>query len=322
MGQRVFISGATGFVGSHLIRLLYSPQYEIFGTSFPEKPEKGKGACGEEIFFLDVRSEQDVYGTIRNIKPDWIFHLAAVSNVKHSWERRRETLETNLMGTFYLLEGARRFAPKARVLFVSSSDVYGVLSLEEEPLQEDRPLHPVNPYAFTKIGGEMLSVFYAQIEKMDIVIARSFPHTGPGQSPDFVCSDWAWQIARIEKGLQEPVIKVGNCSIRRDFTDVRDVVRAYVLLMQKGRKGGVYNVSSGRAVRLRDILNLLLSLAKEDIAVKADQRKLRRADIPLLVGDNRKIKAETAWEPKIELRQTLSDLLDDWRQGISGVRLS
>jgi GDP-4-dehydro-6-deoxy-D-mannose reductase len=319
---KVFITGATGFVGNHLRELLLSPQYQVFAASFPEKPEEEKAASGEKIFFLDIRSEKDVHDIVKDIKPDWIFHLAAISNVKHSWEERKVTLETNLMGTFYLLEAVRRFTPDARVLFVSSSDVYGALVPEEKVWREEDALRAVNPYAFTKISGEMLSEFYFLIEKMKVIIARSFPHTGPGQSPDFVCSDWAFQIARIEKDLQEPAIRVGNCSVRRDFCDVRDVVRAYILLLQKGRSGQVYNISSGKAIRLQEILDLLLSLARRNIAVDVDERKLRKVDIPFLVGDNKKIRKEVAWQPKIPLPQTLGDLLNDWRQKVSGVRPS
>lgn len=316
MALKVFITGATGFVGSHLIEYLSSPEYKIYGTSYPERPEE-KGKAGKcQIFYLDIRSEEGVFEAIRRIQPEWIFHLAAISNVKHSWENRKETLETNLMGSFYLLEAVRKFAPKARVLFVSSSDVYGVLTPKEKALQEEGSLKAVNPYALTKIGGEMLSWFYARIEKIDIRIARSFPHTGPGQSPAFVCSDWASQIARIEKGLVDPVIKVGNCKVKRDFTDVRDMVMAYTLLMQKGKSGEVYNVCSGKAVSLREILDLLLSFSLEEIRVEVDWRKLRKADIPLLVGDNQKIKEATSWEPKIPLRQSLRDLLEYWRETI------
>ncbi|UCC39556.1 MAG: GDP-mannose 4,6-dehydratase [Candidatus Aminicenantes bacterium] len=311
MGLRVFISGATGFVGKHLISFLASFDYTVFGTSFPEKPESGED---ENIFYLDIRSEEEVFKAVKRIQPDWIFHLAAVSNVRHSWEKRKETLETNLMGTFYLFEAARKFTPQARILFVSSSDVCGVLSPIEEALSEDDSTPVVSPYAFTKVNGEILSKFYAQVEELDIVVARSFPHTGPGQSPDFVCSDWACQIAQIEKGKTEPVIKVGNIEVKRDFLDVRDVVRAYALLMQQGKSGEVYNVCSGRAVSLSEILDLFLSLSSQEIEAQVDSQKLRKADIPLLLGDNKKIKQETSWEPQIPLKQSLIDLLDYWRQ--------
>ena len=178
---------------------------------------------------------------------------------------------------------------------------------------EEEPTQAVNPYAYTKLCGEILSRFYAQIENMDIVIARSFPHTGPGQSPDFVCSDWASQIARIEKGLAEPVIKVGNISVQRDFLDVRDVVKAYALLMEKGKTGEVYNVCSGKSVLLKEILNILLSFSSKAIEIQVDSQKLRKSDISLLFGDNQKIKQELSWEPKITLKQSLFDLLEYWR---------
>ncbi|MEE9389949.1 MAG: GDP-mannose 4,6-dehydratase [Candidatus Aminicenantaceae bacterium] len=311
MSLRVFISGATGFVGRHLVSFLGSSDYTIFGTSFPDKPERGEG---ENIFYLDIRSEEKVFEAIERVRPDWIFHLAAVSNVKHSWERRRETMETNLMGTFYLFEAVRKFAPRARMLFISSSDVYGILSPIEKPLSEEDLTHVVSPYAFTKVSGEVLSSFYAQIEKLDIVIARSFPHTGPGQSPDFVCSDWACQIAQIEKGQAAPAVKVGNINLKRDLSDVRDVAKAYVFLMQKGKSGEDYNVCSGKAVLLSEILDLLLSFSSQKIDVKVDPQKLRKADIPVLLGDNEKIKRETSWEPQIPLKQSLTDLLNYWRQ--------
>jgi len=315
LGLKVFISGATGFVGSHLVDCLDSPEYEIFGTSFPEKPKKSD-AREHKTFYLDIRSDEDVLQALKKIQPDWIFHLAAVSNVGQSWEKRKETMEINLMGTFHLLEATRQIAPKARVLFVSSADVYGILNPTEGVFHEEVSLCPANPYAFTKICGEMLSQFYVQNEKLKVIIARSFPHTGPGQSPDFVCSDWAYQIARIEKGLEEPVIKTGNRTLRRDFTDVRDVVRAYILLMKKGRIGETYNVSSGKAVQLKEILDILLSFSKEKIEVEVDRQKVRRIDISLLVGDNQKIRKQTSWEPKIPLDQSLHDLLDYWRDQI------
>jgi len=317
LSLRVLITGATGFVGFHLIKLIDSPDYTIYGTAFPEKVEKEEeGKSRVNIFHLDIRSERDVFQAVKKSRPDWVIHLAAVSNVKHSWDKREETLETNLMGTFYFLEALRKLAPQAKVLFVSSSDVYGVLTPKPEVLREEDPLQAVNPYAFTKISGEILSRFYARIEKMEVVIARSFPHTGPGQSPAFVCSDWAYQIARIEKGLAEPIIRIGNCKVKRDFTDVRDVTRAYVLLLQKGKSGEVYNVCSGQAVLLRDILDLLLSFSREKIRVEVDRQKLRKADIPLLVGSNQKIREGTSWQPKISLKQSLSDLLEYWRNKV------
>jgi GDP-4-dehydro-6-deoxy-D-mannose reductase len=310
---KVFITGATGFAGRHLMNSLPAPEFSLYGASFPLPPHPSE----KNIFLLDMRSERDVFDVIRLVQPRWIFHLAAVSNVKHSWERRRETMETNVMGTFYLFEAVRKFVPDAKVLYVSSSDVYGFLpggeDRGEKAFSEEDPFRLTNPYALSKMDGELLAGFYGRIENLDVIIARPFPHTGPGQSSDFVCSDWARQVIQIDRGAQEPVMRVGNLDVKRDFTDVRDTVRAYVLLMQKGRRGEVYNICRGEGVSLKEILEIFLSAASKAVAVEQDQEKMRKVDIPFLVGDNRKIKKETSWEPCVPLGKTLLDLLDYWR---------
>jgi len=309
---KVFISGATGFVGHHLIDFLSSSEYKIYGTSYPHRPPPSE----KNIFFLDIRKEEEVFRIIKKIKPQWIFHFAAVSNVGHSWKMRKETLETNLMGTYYFLEAVRKFCPQSRILFISSSDIHGGMPSEGELLKEEDSFHILSPYSFSKVSGELLSRFYSEVEDLDIVIARPFPHTGPGQSSDFVCSDWACQIARIEKNLSKPVIKVGNLEVKRDFGDVRDVVKAYFLLMKKGKRGGTYNVCSEKAVSLQKILDILLSYSYLEIAVQTDTAKFRRADIPFLVGSSEKIRKDTSWKPEIPLEKTLRDLLEYWRKKI------
>lgn len=309
MVPRVFITGATGFVGRHLTCLLREQGFPIAGTCFPDEP----GPDDREICRVDLRSAAHLSAVLERARPDWVFHLAAQSNVRRSWENRQETLETNVMGTSNLYEAVRRAAPSARFLFISSSDVYGILSGGERNFREDDPVQAVNPYAYSKIAGELLSRFYIQVEKLDIVTARSFPHTGPGQASDFVFSDWASQVARIEKGLAEPVIRTGNLAVRRDYSDVRDVVRAYVLLLQKGRTGEVYNICSGRTVLLEEALDKLLSLAKLRVEVRQDPSKLRKTDIPFLGGDCSKLREETGWTGGIPLERTLRDLLEHWR---------
>lgn len=320
----VLITGITGFVGGYLARSLArggddggpgAP--DIFGTSFPQAPP----ASSDNVFHLDLRVECEVRDLVRRVRPDRVFHLAAVSNVRSSWQARRETLETNVLGTHNLLEAVRLEAPGARVLFVSSSDVYGVLTEGEAPLAEERPFRVTNPYAYSKAAGEMMCGFYERIEGLDIVIARPFPHTGPGQAPDFVCADWARQIVRIERGESEPVLRVGNLDVRRDFSDVRDVVEAYEALMRKGLRGEVYNVCSGKALALREILDFLVGGAgAAPIRVEVDPAKLRKTDVPLLIGDNRKIAAATGWSPRIPVAQTLKDLLSAAREG-SGLNI-
>jgi len=309
----VFITGATGFVGSYLREFLTSQGHRIWGSAYPDVPEF---SSDDQIFYLDIRSEKDVFEHIKELRPDWVFHLAAVSNVRHSWNRRKETFETNIVGTLNVYEGIRKFSPHARIVFVSSSDIYGTKFCSENPLDEKEEVMAVNPYAYTKWSGEVLSDFYARVENLNIVIARSFPHTGPGQSADFVCSDWACQIARIEKGLSEPVINVGNLSVERDFTDVRDVVGAYVGLIEKGKTGEVYNVCSGRSYSLENIIKSLLSFARKEISIRVDSQKLRKVDIQWLVGDNRKIIEAISWEPQIPIEQSLEELLEYWRQRV------
>jgi GDP-4-dehydro-6-deoxy-D-mannose reductase len=316
---RVLITGATGFVGGHLIRALEEEgpsAFEIFGTTYPDAPRRS----GNKLYFLDLRSEKDVTKLVSEIRPDWIFHLAAVSNVRRSWQMRSETIETNVLGTHNLLEAVRQTTPTARVLFISSSDVYGYAVSPTEALKEDAPLEVISPYAYSKVAGEMLCGFYGKIENIDIVIARPFPHTGPGQTEDFVCSDWARQVAQIERGNIAPVMKVGNLDVQRDFCDVRDVVKAYILLLRKGRRGEPYNICSGKAIALREILDFLVREASGNtpISVEIDTAKHRKIDMPFQLGSPRKISEETGWSPRIQMEQTLRDLLAFWRQSLAG----
>jgi GDP-4-dehydro-6-deoxy-D-mannose reductase len=330
--KRILITGASGFAGRHLIEWLgvgekarhgarsgKGGRSEFFGTCFPERPEHcetlGAEAPAVKLFHVDLRSEASVAALMRDVRPDEVYHLAALSQVRASWEKRREAVETNLMGTFHLFEAARNLAPAARILFISSSDVYGDAKprTRKRLFFEDDRDGVVNPYAFTKIAGELLGEFYSRREKLAVVVARPFPHTGPGQTEVFVCSDWARQIARIERGEAAPVIRVGNLRIKRDYLDVRDVVHAYALLMRWGKVGEVYNVSSGNAPALGAILRMLLSFTIRKIEVHVDPARLRKSDIPYLAGSNAKIKARTGWYPKIPLEKTLLDLLEYWR---------
>ena len=312
--MKVLITGAGGFAGRHLAAALPPSKYTVFGTCYPLPP---RGPVNND-FFLDLRSERDVYDAVRIVQPQWVVHLAAVSHVGASWDRRKEAMETNVMGTFFLLEAVKKYAAGARFLFVSSADVYGDAASgggggDGRPLVEGGPVRAVSPYGLSKLEGELLGGFYGRVDGLDAVIARPFPHTGPGQPPDFVCSDWARQIVRIERGAQESVLKVGNVDVRRDFTDVRDVVLAYALLLQKGERGEAYNICRGEALSLRRILDALLSHSTRVIDVEPDPGKMRPLEIPCLAGDNGKIRRATGWEPRIPMEQTLRDLLDYWR---------
>ncbi len=314
MNRKLLVTGATGFVGTHLLKALDRPGQRIYGTSFPHDPDGPGLSCECRICRLDIRDRAAVMALFADVRPDWVFHLAAVSNVRHSWEKRSETLETNLMGTLHVLEAIRASAPEARLLFASSSNVYRDVSTPGQGLSETDAVRPVSPYAFTKISGEMLCALYAEVEGLDVVISRAFPHTGPGQSPDFVCSDWARQIARIERGEQRPVIRVGNLEVSRDFCDVRDVVKAYIRLLELGESNQIYNVATGTAVRLGGILDRLLSLTPLEVDVQVDPGKLRPSDISRLCGDFSKLNRITGWKPDIPLDRTLADLLEYWRE--------
>lgn len=316
MTRTILITGATGFVGTHLMGALDQPGNRLFGTSFPEPPAPLELSCPLDLCRLDIREAEAVSELVARIRPDWVFHLAAVSSVGHTWARRGETLATNLLGTLNVLDAVRASAPAARILFTSSSNVYDEETARERSLRETDAVRSLSPYAYSKISGELLCGFYREVEGLDIVISRAFPHTGPGQSPDFVCSDWARQVIRIERNRQEPEILVGNLSVFRDFCDVRDVVKAYILLMERGLSGEIYNVSSGEAVALKQILEHLLSLVTPIPRIRVDPHKLRKTDILRLCGDNRKIRDATGWEPEIPLRRTLDDLASYWRRNL------
>jgi nucleoside-diphosphate-sugar epimerase len=324
---KILITGATGFVGRHLVELFSREKarggkrgtgFRIIGTCFPEHPEHclglENGPSFLELVHLDLRDSGAVDRLVGRVKPDGVVHLAAISQVRVSWEKRRETFDANLLGTLNLFEALRNEAPKARVLYVSSSDVYGGLRGRKRLHREEDPRDVVSPYAFTKVGGELLAEFYARIEKLPVVIARPFPHTGPGQTAEFVFSGWARQTAQAEaRKKKEFRLRVGNLSIRRDYSDVRDVVRAYALLLEKGRPGQVYNVCSGKAPSLGESLRLLVSNSPAKVRVEVDRAKFRKADIPYLAGTNAKLRRETGWAPGYSLGQTLHDLLEDWR---------
>jgi GDP-4-dehydro-6-deoxy-D-mannose reductase len=308
------VTGASGFVGRHLLQLLDSPENEVHGTSFPHAPPSWDLSCENNIRHLDIRDKKRLTKAIAQAQPQWVFHLAAVSNVGYSWKNRAETLETNLIGTQHVFEAVREHVPQARVLFVSSSNVYAQRTGDNVVLSEDDPVEAVSPYAYSKLCGELMSRFYSAVEDLAVILTRAFPHTGPGQSPDFVCSDWASQIVAIERDQAEPIVRVGNIAVRRDFCDVRDVVKAYVLLLEKGTAGETYNIASGRAVALEEILETLLSLSPVEVKVEVDPQKMRKADILSLRGDADKIRQDTGWQSRIPLEDTLRDLLDTWRK--------
>ncbi len=301
-------------MGCHLTRYLIYGGHEISGIDYPdiEFPDDLKSQEKLKIYEGDLRDDKIVSEIMGECKPDAIFHLAAQSSVKISFENPQETFSDNLFGTLNLLEVVSKLDYEVKTLVISSSEVYGQLEPEECPVDEDHPLRPVNPYAVSKAAVDLMAYQYFKAYKLPIYVARAFSHSGPGQKTVGVLSDWAFQIAKIELGLSPPVLKVGNLNVQRDYTDVRDVVRAYMDIIEKGKPGRPYNVCTGKGYKLSDLLERYRSMAKKDIEVMKDQSRMRPVDIPILTGSNKRIKEDTGWEPEIEMEITLADSLKFW----------
>jgi len=312
--MKALITGIGGFVGCHLTRYLFYGGHEVSGLDYPniELPDDFKTYERLKIYEGDLRDDKISNQVINECKPDVIFHLAAQSSVKISFENPQETFSDNLFSTLSLLEAVSKLDYEVKTLVISSSEVYGQLEPEECPVDEDHPLMPINPYAVSKAAVDLMAYQYFKAYKTPVYIARAFSHSGPGQKTVGVLSDWAFQIAKIELGLTPPVLKVGNLNVQRDYTDVRDVIRAYLDIIEKGKPGKPYNVCSGRGYKLSDLLEKYRSMAKKDIEVLEDQSRMRPVDIPILTGSNKRIKEDTGWEPEIEIETTLSDSLKFW----------
>lgn len=267
-----------------------------------------------EIHEADILDPPGLARIISGFEPEAIFHLAAFSNPQSSWENARRTLETNIIGSHNLLQAATDTGVLPRVLLVGSGQQYGNVPENEQPIAEDRAQRPLTPYAVSKSAQEMLGLRFFLAEKLPVFLVRSFNHTGPGQEPSYVCSSFAQQVAQIEAGRREPPIRVGNLEARRDFTDVRDVVRAYARILEAGKPGDPYNLCRGEAFSIQEILDRLVSLAGGRIPVEVDSSRYHAADASLVLGDNSKLRRELGWEPEIELEETLRRLLDYWRK--------
>jgi len=301
------ITGIGGFVGPHLARHLIEAGHEVVGI---ERSQRDVPGC--RVVSCDILDMKHVDMVVEQSRPDFVFNLAAVNSVGESMKDPEITRNVNIDGARNVLDSMLRHCPDASVLMVSTAHVYGIPSML--PISESHPLNPISPYASSRAEQEALAVEYFRKHGLKIVVSRSFNHTGPGQAPGFICSDFARQIADIENG-SEPVMKVGNLSSRRDFTDVRDIVRAYLLALEKCRAGEVYNVCSGRAYSAKDILGMLLGMTDKKISVVED-KTARKGDIPVLVGNNSKFVNATGWHPDIPFEKTLRDLLDDWRKKV------
>jgi len=316
---RVLITGITGFVGSHLAEFaLARGDVEVFGTVRWRSRMENIEHILDRIHLVDcdLRDAAAVRNTLNEVRPDYIFHLAAQSYVPISWKAPEETLTTNIISELHLLEAMRELGLDARIQVAGSSEEYGLVHEEEAPITEENPLRPLSPYAVSKVAQDLLAYQYNRSYGLYTVRTRAFNHTGPRRGHVFVTSDWSRQIALIEKGKKEPVIEVGNLEARRDFSDVRDIVRAYWLALEKGEPGEVYNIGSGKAITIRELLDMLLSMTDAEIKVRQDPERMRPSDVMLLVTDYSKFNRATGWEPQIPFEKTARDLLDYWRERV------
>jgi GDP-4-dehydro-6-deoxy-D-mannose reductase len=320
--MRVLVTGAGGFVGRHLVRELHDSGYDIIATDVVDAPENsGADRYPERVTFrrLDLREMDDVRAVFADFAPDAVFHLAAQSSAARSFEDPRETLETNIFGTFNLLEAVRESTGETppRFLSVGSCEEYGRRTPGEMPLTERSPVEPVSPYAVSKAAQSMLVLQYHSAYGIECMVTRSFSHTGPGQTVRFVLPAFAKQCAAIKAGLSKPLIKVGNLEVTRDFLDVRDVVRAYRLLVEKGRAGTAYNICRGEGLDLGDALRMLEGMTGRAVETETDPSLLRPVDVPMLIGDSGKLREQTGWAPSISNERMLEDLFGYWEGRIS-----
>ncbi|MCG2677860.1 GDP-mannose 4,6-dehydratase [bacterium] len=315
--MKVLITGITGFVGSHLADfLLEKGGIEVYGIERWRSRTENIEHIKDKIALMgcDIRDASSVKKLIKKIKPERIFHLAAQSFVPTSWHAPQETLTTNIIGELNVFEAVRELGVNPLIQIAGSSEEYGLVKEDELPIKETNPLRPLSPYAVSKVGQDLLGYQYYKSYGLNIIRTRGFNHSGPRRGEVFVCSDFARQIARVEKGKQEPVISVGNLEAIRDFTDVRDMVRAYWLATEKGKPGEVYNICSGKGYKIKEVLDILLGLAKEKIEIKKDPKRMRPSDVPTLVGDSAKFRKATGWKPEIPFEKTMKDLLNYWRE--------
>jgi GDP-4-dehydro-6-deoxy-D-mannose reductase len=312
---QIFITGAGGFVGSHLISyLLAQPDFALHAGVYDPTGSAPDLDPSVAQYSLDLRSADAVHDVLDTVRPDIIIHLAAMADVGQSFRNPWGTLENNILAQVNVLQALVRLKLNSRVLVVSSAEIYGAVG--GEPLDENTPFRPNNPYSVSKVAQDMMGLQYYLSHKLPVVCVRPFNHIGPGQRTGFVAADFASQIAAIEAGQQPPVMKVGNLQAERDFTDVRDVVRAYHLLAEHGQPGEAYNIASGTARSVQYLLDTLLGFSTADIEVQPDPDRMRPSDVPRRVGDATKLQQATGWQPNIPFEQTLLDILNDWRERV------
>lgn len=311
-----FITGIAGFAGSYLAEELLAAGYRVSGTIYGDEPLDNILPFMHKLDLhpLDILDTGQCEISLKRLRPNFVFHLAAFSSVGQSFKNDRLTYRINFDGTLNMLQAAAGVKQLRRFIYVSSSDVYGAFSPKGKTLTEAQPFNPSSPYAISKAAAEHACRFYFRYHELPVVIARSFNHSGPRQNDNFVIPSFAKQIAAIEAGRRQPVINIGDLSARRDLSDVRDIVHGYRLLAEKGRPGEVYHFCCGKAVAIKSILDSLLKLTSRPIKAKTDKRLLRKTDIPVLRGSNRRIVKELGYKTRYTLKDTLSDTLNYWRE--------
>jgi GDP-4-dehydro-6-deoxy-D-mannose reductase len=316
--RKVLITGVTGFAGSHLAELLLKEGIEVHGVQRWRSKNDNIEHIKDKIQFheADLLDAHSLYKVVDEVRPKYIFHLAAQSYVQSSWASPANTLEVNITGSVHLFEAVRKTDLNIVIQIACSSEEYGKVLSNELPIKETNPLRPLSPYAVSKLAMDYLGYQYYESYGVKVIRTRGFNHTGPRRGDVFAESTFAKQIAEIEKGKREPVVFVGNLNAVRDYTDVRDMVRAYYLAVQKCQPGEVYNIASGSGWKIKDVLELLLSYSKIKIKVKEDKERMRPSDVEVLIGDSMKFRKATGWTAEIPFKKTMHDLLNYWREKV------
>ena len=316
--KRALVTGAGGFAGSHLVDLLVAEGHEVIASLSPHDSVENLAHHGRDITRrrCDITKPKSVLRLLRDAQPHWVFHLAAFASVGRSFSRERLTYEVNLLGSLNVLEAVEAIGKVERVIVVGSADSYGVFSPKNKLLTESQLFAPISPYGISKAAMERLALQRSTQRDLPVVIARPFNHTGPRQSDTFALPNFCRQIAEIERGERPATLKVGDLSVRRDMSDVRDIVRGYLACAQRGKVGRVYHLCSERAISLRRMLDILLRRADRSIRVRVESARLRAADIPILRGSAARARRELGYRPRYTLKRTLEESLEYWRERI------
>lgn len=316
--KRALITGITGFAGSHLAELLLKEHFDVYGTTRPRSKTEHIDHIQDKLrlYDADLVDSHSINTVLNDVKPEYIFHLAAQAFVPSSWSSPATTMEANVIGTIHLFEAVRRAKIEPVIQIACSSEEYGLVHKNETPIKETNELRPLSTYAVSKVAMDYLGYQYFKSYGMKIIRTRGFNHTGPRQGDVYVCSTFAKQIALIEAGKRDPVLKVGNLDSYRDFTDVRDMVRAYALSMDACEPGVEYNICSETTWQIKKVLDLLMSMSKVKVTTQEDPERMRPSDVELLLGDSSKFREKTGWKAEIPFEKTMEDLLNYWRERV------